>query len=135
MHADDLSCFSESLARVSAQDDFYERFYTRLFGSSDEIGNFFLGRDMPSIIAKLRVTLMMVAETAEGKPGLTMYLEMLGKIHRRVSVEPRFFQLWRDALIDTVAASDSEFDDEVRGAWERTLDHVIAIMHPDTDGD
>ncbi len=130
MHEDDVRRFSESLARVSELDDFYERFYARLFGTSEEIGKFFLSRDVSSIIAKLRVTLGMVAEAAEGKPGLTMYLEMLGGIHRRLDVDPHLFRLWRDSLIETVAESDAEFDDEVKAAWERTLDQVIDTMHP-----
>jgi hemoglobin-like flavoprotein len=129
MHARDLRIFNESLARATAEDAFYERFYRRLFGQSEEIGALFHNRDLPSIIAKLRITLMMVAEVAEGKPGLTMYLDMLGGIHRRLNVEPHFFTLWRDSLIDTVAEYDSQFDDRVRVAWERMLDHVIGCMH------
>ncbi|MEN8178263.1 MAG: globin [Pseudomonadota bacterium] len=129
-----MSRFSESLRRVTLQPDFYDRFYVRLFGASEEIGAFFGSRDVPSIISKLRVTLMMVAEAAEGKPGLTMYLEMLGGIHRRLDVAPHFLRLWRDSLVETVAESDAEFNDEIRGAWERTLDQVIKTMYP-SNGD
>ena len=128
MHERDLRIFNESLARATAGDAFYERFYHRLFSQSEEIGALFHNRDLASIIAKLRITLMMVAEVAEGKPGLTMYLDMLGGIHRRLNVQPHFFTLWRDALIETVAEYDAEFDDQVRLAWERMLDHVIRCM-------
>ena len=126
--AADLQRFQQSMQRISAKDGFYERFYERLFGESKEIGVFFRNRDIPSIIAKLRVTLGMVTEAAEGKPGLTMYLEMLGGIHRRLEVEPRFFSLWRKALIETLSEHDAHFNDEIRGSWERVIDQVIECM-------
>ncbi len=128
MRENDLPRFRESLARATAQPDFFDRFYARLFGESEEISAFFRNRDIPSIIAKLRVTLGMVAEVAEGKPGLEMYLEMLGRIHRRLEVEPRFFSLWREALIQTVSEHDQQFNDEIRGSWERIIDRVIECM-------
>jgi hemoglobin-like flavoprotein len=83
---------------------------------------------MASIIAKLRVTLGMVADAAECKPGLEMYLEMLGNIHRRLDVEPRFFTLWREALLATLAEQDPEFNAEIRGSWERIIERVIDCM-------
>ena len=125
---DELQRFQASLARVSAQDLFYERFYERLFSESDEINKFFHNRDIASIIVKLRVTLMMVTEAAEGRPGLEMYLEMLGSIHRRLQVEPRFFLHWRTALLATVARYDPQYDAQIEAAWERVIDHVIACM-------
>jgi hemoglobin-like flavoprotein len=131
--ADDLQRFQASLARATAQELFYERFYARLFGESAEIGAFFRDRDIASIIAKLRVTLMMAAETAEGKPGLEMYLEMLGGIHRRLRVESRFFRLWREALIATVATYDPQFDGQIRSSWERVIDRVIRCMQQHDD--
>jgi hemoglobin-like flavoprotein len=126
--AHELKRFQASLARVNAQEMFYDQFYERFFRESDEIEAFFQHRDIASIIAKLRVTLMMMAETAEGKPGLEMYLEMLGGIHRRLRVEPRFFQYWRKALLATVARYDPQHDAAVEAAWQRVIDHVIACM-------
>ena len=126
--AEELKRFQASLARINAQDLFYEHFYERFFSESEEIHSFFHNRDIPSIIAKLRVTLMMVAEAAEGKPGLEMYLEMLGGIHRRLQVEPRFFGHWRTALLDTVARYDPQYNDRIEAAWQRVIDHVITSM-------
>jgi len=126
--ATDLQHFQQSLRRIGSDDLFYEDFYRRLSGESEEVGALFRNRDMASIIGKLRVTLGMVAEAAEGKPGLEMYLEMLGGIHRRLDVAPRFFTLWRHALIATLSEHDPEFNDEIRGTWERVIDRVIDCM-------
>ena len=132
---EDLKRFQESLSRVNTQELFYEHFYARFFRESDEIDAFFHDRDIASIIAKLRVTLMMVAEAAEGRPGLVMYLEMLGGIHRRLRVQPRFFQYWRTALLSTVARYDPDYDARIEAAWQRILDHVIACMQQNESED
>ena len=124
----ELQCFQASLARVTGQARFFEQFYARLFRESDEIKDIFRGRDLTSIIAKLRMTLSMVAQAAEGRPGLEMYLEMLGNIHRRVQVEARFFRHWRTALLDTVARYDAQYDPRVEAVWRRVIDRVIACM-------
>jgi len=113
---------------VNAREGFYERFYERFFSRSDEIHALFQNRNIASIIAKLRVTLMMVAEAAEGRPGLEMYLEMLGDIHRRLRVEPHLFRHWRTALLATVAQYDTQYDPRIEAAWQRVIDHVIVCM-------
>jgi len=124
----DLHHFQQSLRRIEADEGFYEAFYGRFIGQSEAVGAIFRNRDMASIIGKLRVTLGMVAEAAEGKPGLEMYLEMLGGIHRRLQIGPRFFVLWREALLDTLFERDPAFNPTVRGAWERVIAAVIDCM-------
>lgn len=128
MNEIDRKRFRESLRRSTANDQFLDRFYDRFVGQSDEVAAFFHNRDMPQIKQKLLTTLEMLADTTEGQPGLGMYMEMLGKIHRRLNVEPRFFAGWRKALVETVAECDSEFSEETRLAWERAIDHVIERM-------
>ena len=133
--SDDLSRFEQSLERIGTEDKFYQEFYERLFAKSEEIGRIFHNRDIPAIIAKLRITLSMVAEAAQAKPGLEMYLDMLGAIHRRLDVGPHFFELWREALIETVSENDPWFNAEIRGSWERVIDKVIGCMQPESDQD
>jgi hemoglobin-like flavoprotein len=124
----ELRCFQASLARVTEQDQFFVRFYEHLFKQSEQIHALFEGRDLESIICKLRMTLRMVAEAAEGRPGLELYLEMLGELHRRLQVEARFFQHWRAALLATVARHDPRYDAQIEAVWQRVIDQVIASM-------
>jgi hemoglobin-like flavoprotein len=133
--ADELQRFQASLARVTEQDLFFERFYERLFSESEQIGAFFHDRDLDSVISKLRLTLTMVAEAAAGRPGLEMYLEMLGNIHRRLQVEPRYFRQWRTALLATVVRYDPQYDARIDRAWQRVVDHVIACMQQNESTD
>ncbi|MES9969281.1 MAG: globin [Candidatus Thiodiazotropha sp.] len=83
---------------------------------------------MTQLKRKLRDTLFMLAESAEGGPGLTLYIEMLGRIHRRLNVQRRHFTIWEEALLDAVKAYDDEFDDKVLAAWLAVIDNVIDRM-------
>lgn len=120
--------FRESLARATAVPDFYSRFYRRFIGSSEEIAVAFRGRDIGRIERKLRMTLDMVKDNANGQPGLTMYLELLGRTHAGMQISPSLFLLWREALINTAADCDPRFDPTARAAWENVLDDLIAKM-------
>ncbi|MES9907150.1 MAG: globin [Candidatus Thiodiazotropha sp.] len=76
----------------------------------------------------MRETLFMLAETAEGRPGLTLYIEMLGRIHKRLNVQRRHFNMWKEALLEAVNIYDDEYDDEVLAAWQYVIDEVIETM-------
>jgi len=123
---DDRRRFHESLERVSRDATFYDRFYRHFIGSSDEIAAIFKGRDVLYIQQKLKTTLEMVANNADGDPGLDRYLEMLGRIHARLYISPNMFEHWRDALIKTAAESDPAFDEATERAWRRIIEPVVA---------
>ena len=128
MNQRNLEIFSQSLRRVTASADFYDCFYDKFISRSDEITAFFKNRDMAQLKKKLRETLFMLAETAEGGPGLTLYIEMLGRIHKRLNVHRRHFTMWEEALLEAVMAYDDEFDDRVLAAWLDVIDNVIEKM-------
>lgn len=125
MDRDNLKLFRNSLLRVSALDGFYDSFYDRFMRQSDEIASIFQHRDIDQLKGKLRSTLEMVSQTAEGKPGLVLYLEMLGRTHQRLNVTRRHFEMWKTALIDTVSAYDPDFNESIGSAWEQVINMVI----------
>jgi hypothetical protein len=120
--------FRASLARATRAPEFYARFYRRFMGSSEQVGAFFRGRDMGRIERKLRMTLEMVCDNADGQPGLDMYLELLGRTHAAMRISLPLLRLWREALIGTAAECDPAFDAEARAAWEAVLDDLIGKM-------
>jgi hemoglobin-like flavoprotein len=126
MYQSDLNLFRESLARVTAQDGFFDTFYDHFIRQSDEIAAIFQHRDIVMLKKKLRSTLEMVAQTADKQPGMGMYLEMLGRIHQRFNIERRHFDMWKVALLDTVALYDEAYSNRVGAAWSQVIGHVIA---------
>ncbi|MGD8910829.1 MAG: globin [Chromatiales bacterium] len=125
MYQSDLNLFRESLARVTAQDGFFDTFYDHFIRQSDEIAAIFQHRDIVMLKKKLRSTLEMVAQTADKQPGMGMYLEMLGRIHQRFNIERRHFDMWKVALLDTVALYDEAYSNRVGAAWSQVIGHVI----------
>jgi hemoglobin-like flavoprotein len=133
MEQRDLQLFRESLLRVSATDGFLDGFYDHFMAQSDEIAAFFLNRDMSQLKKKLRDTLQTVADTVDDKPGLHLYIELLGRIHQRLKVERRHFTMWQAALVDTVAMYDDRYDKQVERAWNRVIGHVIDLLFREQD--
>lgn len=125
---DDLTLFRQSLARATAHAEFFDSFYDHFMGQSKEIAGFFHHRDMPQLKRKLRETLQMVSESAEGRPGITLYLEMLGRVHGRLHVEREHFSMWQSALLDTMAEYDEAFDERAKTAWIHVIGQMIEQM-------
>jgi hemoglobin-like flavoprotein len=97
-------------------------------GESPEIRAFFHHKDIGDIHRKLKMTLEMLADSAEGQPGLSLYLEMLGRTHARLAIRPEHFARWREALVTTAAECDPELDAATRCAWGRIIDDLIAQL-------
>ena len=135
MQQSDLNLFRDSLARVTARDGFLDSFYDHFTAQSQEVAGIFDHRDMDQLKKKLRGTLEMVSQVAEGEPGLDMYMEMLGRVHQRLKIERRHFDMWQAALLDTVASFDEAYTDRIGAAWSQVIGHVVelifsALEHP-----
>ncbi|MCU7842365.1 MAG: globin [Candidatus Thiodiazotropha sp. (ex Monitilora ramsayi)] len=133
MEQRDLQLFRESLGRVTAQDGFFDSFYDHFMAQSEEVAGYFQHKDMAQLKHKLQDTLQMVADTIEGRPGLELYMEMLGRVHLRLKVERKHFTMWQTALIDTVAVFDDHYDKRVQLAWCRVIEYVINIVFSTQD--
>ncbi len=128
MQQSNLNLFRDSLARVTSRDGFFDSFYSHFTAQSDDIAAIFHHRDMDQLKQKLRSTLEMVAQVADGEPGLDMYMEMLGRTHHRLRIERRHFDMWQAALLDTVAVFDEAYSDRIGAAWSQVIGHVIELI-------
>ncbi|MEW8626803.1 MAG: globin domain-containing protein [Candidatus Thiodiazotropha sp.] len=127
-----LKRFQQSLRRISLKQGFYDTFYDHFMAQSDEIAGIFHARDMDQLKGKLKETLQMVEDALMGKPGVVLYLEMLGRIHTRLRVDQRHFEMWKEALLATIEHYDDEYDAQVQTAWEEAIETVISLMYPET---
>jgi hemoglobin-like flavoprotein len=127
---ENLKLFQLSLRRVNLKSGFYDCLYEHFMAQSEEIAEIFHASDMVQLKQKLRETLQMVDDAVAGKPGLVLYLEMLGRIHLRLKVEQRHFEMWKDALMVAVETYDDEYDSQVHAAWMEAIDLVIGLMYP-----
>jgi hemoglobin-like flavoprotein len=127
-----LRHFQQSLRRISLKQGFYDTFYDNFIAQSDEIAEIFQARAMDQLKRKLRETLQMVEDALLGKPGVVLYLEMLGRVHTRLRIDQHHFEMWKEALLATIEYYDDEYDAQVKSAWEAAVEIVISLMYPET---
>ncbi len=122
--------FLQSLKRCSESQDFIPVFYKRFIGASDEVRDKFRFTDFENQNRMLHRSLELCAGATSGEP------EALREIHERttthdryhLNIEPRFYDLWLDAVIETASKFDEKWDKGIEDTWRRILGHVVEHM-------
>jgi truncated hemoglobin YjbI len=127
-----LAAFHASLARASADPRFLDVFYDRFMASSPAIAAIFAGRDMARLKRKLGASLHVMTLAIDGSPGADMYLGYLANVHHRLEIAPPMYERWLDALVETAAECDPQFDDALAAIWRSVVGAGIRLMQPDT---
>ena len=124
--------FEASLSRILAperSEAFFRRFYERFIGSDPHIAAMFEDTDMAHQVGMLKDSL---AELREFSTSLKSnnYIVTLARIHgvRGRKVSPESYDMWLDALVDTVREVDSECDINAELSWRLVLAPGIAFM-------
>lgn len=110
-------------------DAFFGTFYQLLMDSSEAAKAAFQNTDMTKQKKMLRQSLIyMVSFGINGEPDA--FIERLAQVHSRAEqdIAPELYDLWLEALINTVRKYDSRFNHEVELAWRMALAHGITYM-------
>ena len=126
-----VQVFQESFERaVSADPDaFFERFYETFTGNSPEVADRFKNVDWARQRKALMSSLAYLTEYAAIGES-SAYLRDLAERHdrRHLDIPPRLYDLWLEALVQTVRDFDGQCDDQVIEAWKATLAPGMAYM-------
>lgn len=78
----------------------------------------------------LQLSLRMMAMASVGGDAADLYLEYIAKQHdhHHLNIEAEFYELWLEALIETVRECDPKFDATVEQAWRSVLRCGIDYM-------
>jgi NAD(P)H-flavin reductase/hemoglobin-like flavoprotein len=103
-------------------------FYGQLFAMDHEIAAMF-----PSALdaqrRRLFRALTRIADADADMNQLTPYLDRLGRSHRKSGVRERHYEVFRRALLATMARHCADgWDEAAREAWEKAYDRAAAIM-------
>ena len=130
----DNPLFDQSYARVFgegvkiAEDatPFFEAFY-RSFLTHSEIAAAFSQTDMSRQVGMLRRSFFhLAAFYVSHEPSAE--LERIARIHSRIGIKPAFYDLWLDALIDTVREFDPDCDLATELAWRWAMAPGLTYM-------
>ena len=122
--------FKHSLHKCEENEKFLARFYEHFLASSPRVGKKFADTNFERQKEALRLSLRMMAMASVESDAADLYLEYIAKRHDRhhLNIEPDLYDLWLEALIDTVRECDDEFDAEVEQAWRSVLRYGIDYM-------
>lgn len=116
-------------ADIASQGDeqFFQDFYDRFMGHSDEIRSLFHATDMARQRAVLRRSLFDLA-TFYATGIVTASLRHIARIHQRLDFRPELYDVWLDALISCVEVHDSGCDEATAMAWRLALTPGVTYM-------
>jgi len=113
---------SNSFRRIKQHDrDVGVRFYRALFSAHPSLRELF-PPDIAAQAAKFSAMLEAVVHND------TTGLAALGEQHRALGVSPEQYPIVAALLLDTLAASDDEWSDDVASAWRDALQHISNAM-------
>lgn len=118
----------QSYGRCCQNERFFEDFYSTFMSRSDEVRAMFDNTDMAEQRRLLRAGISWLIMYARGSSGLKLH--DLGKSHNRegYNVRPAWYELWVDALVETVARHDPECTPELEQEWRQVLHPGIELM-------
>jgi hemoglobin-like flavoprotein len=104
-------------------DDFYDRFLRK----SPDIPPMFARTDFPHQKLMLRESIleMLVFEQTEANRS---EIERLAERHRQLNVKRVHYDLWLDALCESLAKCDPKFSPELEQMWRNTMQKGMQLM-------
>lgn len=128
-----LDIFTRSFERVSEEfveeDKFFDSFYKHFIHKSPAIEELFNHTDMVRQAAILREAFdHLVDFYLSHEPGET--LQMIAKSHGKfgLKIKPELYDLWMQALLESVKECDSKYDKQVELAWKLVLSPGIVYL-------
>jgi len=119
-----------SHARCALSESFFDDFYNTFMGADPEIRPMFANTDMEKQKALLKNGITYLIMFDRGNIIGTTALRDIGKIHSRSekNVQFKFYPIWVDSLLKTVAKHDPKFNNELEAAWRSVLTKGIEFL-------
>ncbi|MEM7098444.1 MAG: globin [Pseudomonadota bacterium] len=118
--------FGPDVASSKSSQVFFEVFYEN-FLKNDNVRVLFRNTDMSTQVQMLKRSLFqLVTFYVTGRP--SPELERIAKIHCGLAIQPEMFDLWLEALIDTVRTCDIQANETTEMAWCWALAPGITYM-------
>ena len=118
----------QSYGHCCNNEQFFVDFYDRFMGSSAEIRTLFAETDMTQQRHLLRNGIMQLILHARGMPDTK--LRALGESHSRkgYGIQPQWYSLWLQSLIDTIREHDPQFDPQIESSWREAIGPGIELI-------
>lgn len=124
------SIYNASLERCLQHPSFIESFYQEFLDASPEIRARFAATHFQRQSLLLTKSLRLIGGASEGTRESLRELTERAETHskQRLDIRPELYEFWKTALLETAAATDSDWNDESASAWSIVLDQAIHHM-------
>lgn len=132
-----LEEFTESYTRIFGNqikmdehgNPFFSYFYDTFLSSSDDVAEAFKNTDMPNQHRMLKNSLLysinfMFCSTSFD----TIQKIAISHDRHHHNIKPELYDLWMNAMVETVRQFDPEFSDDVELAWRLAFSQAITFM-------
>ena len=118
----------QSYGRCCASSGFFDSFYQYFLASSPEIRDKCAHTNMPAQKQLLRQGILNLVMHARGMPDTK--LRALGCSHARgaLDIRPELYDLWLQALLQSIGEHDGQCDANTRLAWHEVLNKGISVI-------
>ncbi|MBL6448738.1 globin [Fulvivirga sp. 29W222] len=127
---DKITLVQNSYGRCLSNGKVLETFYQKFLSSSVEVKERFKHTDFEQQHKLLRhginLMIMYAAGNIAGQAGLRRIKDSHSRV--RLNIDPRFYSLWKDALMSAIVQHDKKLDGETRRAWNEVLDKGIEFV-------
>lgn len=120
----------ESYHRCERSPGFFDTFYEIFFAKSPEIPPKFADTDMKRQKQVVMASVLMVLRLESGDPVARSYVEELAEVHsrRQHNIRPELYELWLDALCETIQRHDPQYTQELEDEWRQAMRPGIELM-------
>ena len=117
-----------SFHRCRQSGEMADTFYEIFLRKSPEIASKFVHTDFARQKLMLKESLLEMLNFYCGVESVRQEIEQLGKRHHQLEVRPEHYELWLDALCETVAKHDPEYRTELGELCREAMRPGIALM-------
>ncbi len=121
-----------SYKRCCARGDFFDRFYDRFLAQSSDIAEMFADTNWHKQKHLIEHGIRSAILYAE-EPDMPIVRQHMTEIAQRhamgdLNIAPKFYPIWLDCMITTIAECDPEYTSELEDAWRSVLMATISLM-------
>lgn len=126
----DYEAVQASYDRCLQDETFFDTFYDLFLKKSEEIPPMFANTDFRKQKQMVRISVRMMIRLGLGEPQTQQAIEKLGELHssRDRDVRPELYELWLNALCESVKQHDPEYTPELEQKWRDTMKSGIDLM-------
>src|SRR5262245_27045374 len=122
-----------SYHRARRSNELFDTFYDLFLHKAPEIPPMFFRTDFPHQKLMLRQSLLEMMIFAQMNAGRDE-IDRLAERHRQLNVKPQHYDLWLDALCESLAQHDPQFSPELERMWRDAMLPGIEVMRGNRPG-